>query len=48
MIRVKSQIDATKIPQLIELCRVLHVDFRSGFGPLFQGVRRILPLSKDG
>ena len=30
----------------LELCRCLHVDFCSGFGTVFQGIRRLLSLSR--
>jgi hypothetical protein len=46
-IRVKFQMAATNLLKLIELARLLHVDFRSSFGTPFQGVRRFSILSRD-
>ena len=45
-IRVKFQVATMKGPKLIELCRFLHGDFCSGFGTVFQGVRRFLSLAR--
>jgi len=46
--RVKFQIAATNVPKLVEVYRFLHVDFRSSFGTVFQGVRRVLTLASEG
>jgi hypothetical protein len=46
-IRVKFQIAAIKGPKLVVLYSCLHVDFRSGSGTPFQGVRRVLSLPRD-
>src|SRR5262245_53135457 len=46
-IRVKFQMAATNVLKLIELARLLHVDFRSSFGTVFQGVHRVFILSGD-
>jgi hypothetical protein len=45
--RVKFQVAATNVLQLVELARLSHVDFRSGFGTVFQGVCRVFTLSGD-
>src|SRR5262245_45841530 len=37
----------TNVLKLIELARLLHVDLHSGFGTVFQGVRRVFTLSGD-
>jgi hypothetical protein len=46
-IRVKFPIATTNALKLIELARLLHVDFRSGFGTVFQGVHRVFTLPGD-
>jgi hypothetical protein len=46
-IRVKFQIAATNVLKLVELSRLSHVDFRSGFGTVLQDVRRVFTLSED-
>ncbi len=46
-IRVKFQVAATNVLKLVELARLSQVDFRSGFGTVFQGVRRVFTLSGD-
>jgi hypothetical protein len=46
-IRVKFQVAATNVLKLVELARLSHVDFRSGFGTVFQGICRVFTLSGD-
>jgi hypothetical protein len=46
-IRVKFQVAATNVLKLVELARLSQVDFRSGFGTVFQDVRRVFTLSGD-
>jgi hypothetical protein len=46
-IRVKFQVAAANVLKLVELARLSHVDFRSGIGTVFQGVRRVFTLSRD-
>ena len=45
-IRVKFQVSARKGPKLVALHCFLHVGFRSRFGTVFQGVRRVFTLSR--
>jgi hypothetical protein len=45
--RAQFQRAATNVLQLVELSRWSHVDFRSSFGTVFPGVRRVFTLSGD-
>jgi hypothetical protein len=44
--RVNFQIAKTIVLKLGEVYRCLPVDFRNGFGPVFQGFHRVLSLSR--
>ena len=46
-IHAKFQIAATNGLKLVELSGLSHVYFRSSFGTVFQGVRRVFTLSGD-
>jgi len=43
---VKFQIATAKAPKLVEACDILPVDFRSNFGTVSQGIRKVFALSE--
>ena len=45
--RVQFQVAAAHVLKLVELARLSHVDFRSGFGTVFQDIRRVFTLSGE-
>ena len=45
--RVQFQVAATHVLKLVELARLSHVDVRSGFGTVLQGICRVFTLAGD-
>jgi hypothetical protein len=46
-IRAKFQVAPLNVLKLVDLSRLSHVDFRSGFGTVFQGVLWVFALRRD-